>query len=211
MDLRIILKEELNKLIEGKFDSSHLPEDIGLFTPRPINRDTDLILYSLSENKVYGVLSYWEFDKFSSVTSVAAEKGFGPFLYEMAMMHTGGLAPARNGDITGGAWNVWTKFYKNPNIVKFDIPIFSEDYSFSLITQRAHYNLKLSEKKELYESMDIDAKIKLKIFNSVYSIDRNNEYPTLINNAKITFKENGANLREISDMANDFFDQKYYN
>jgi hypothetical protein len=62
-----------------------------------------------------------DYGKYYGVGGVA-EKGFGPYIYELMMMLLNikgkGLMPNREGDIRKTALNVWSKFYSRDDVKK---------------------------------------------------------------------------------------------
>lgn len=59
-----------------------------------------------------------------SVKEVVAEKGYGPLLYEFAMMavHPCGICPDNSGESTDKAVGVWKKFIERNDVEKLPIP-----------------------------------------------------------------------------------------
>lgn len=62
----------------------------------------------------------------AEVRAVAAEKGWGPLMYDIAMANEGGLLPDR-GSVTPSAKNVWKHYYNNRPDVRA-MPLDNERY-----------------------------------------------------------------------------------
>lgn len=81
----------------------------------------DMTLYDPKEDKVYGHIGI---NKLSSgnwaVGGVAAERGYGPLMYELAMsqVYPGALMPTRDGDVRGAAEDIWNRFMSRGDVKK---------------------------------------------------------------------------------------------
>jgi hypothetical protein len=91
----------------------------------------DMTLYDPKENKVYGHIGIHKLSSGNwAVGGVAAERGYGPLLYELAMtyVYPAGLMPTRDGDVRGVAQNVWDRFLGRDDVAKEDIVVGSSDF-----------------------------------------------------------------------------------
>ena len=91
MNIRKIIRETIYneaEIDEAAMRLSHLPEGTGLFI-KDINAGYDMTLYNPKTKNAYAhiVVVLRDVANDYYVSGVAAEKGFGPFIYELAMMH----------------------------------------------------------------------------------------------------------------------------
>ena len=93
-----------------------------------LDKGPTLILYNNKEDRVLGSINVYN----NEVTGVAAEKGFGPIMYElgMAMVYPKPLQSDRRGNTEEAAANVWNKFIDgiNPKIKVVKVKPNDEDY-----------------------------------------------------------------------------------
>ena len=93
-----------------------------------LDKGPTLILYNIKEDKVLGTINVYN----NEVTGVAAEKGFGPVMYElgMSMVYPKPLQSDRRGNTEDSAANVWNKFIDglNPNIKVEKVKPDDKDY-----------------------------------------------------------------------------------
>jgi hypothetical protein len=124
-------------------------------------------------------------------TGVAAEKGYGPMIYEMAMMtiYDNGLTLTRSGDIRGTAFEVWEKFYHRNDVVKFSIPEGSRSYS-----------------EEYPESEYGDRAI---IGNTAFTMPPSGAYENIIERTPILMRIHKISKEEIREQGGNFFAYKY--
>ena len=108
--IKRLLREGL--LDEEAMRYDKLSEGTGLFI-KTNNSGAELVLFNPSINKVYGTITFISNvnnGPYHYVSGVAAEKGFGPFIYELAMMwcnqNGSMLMPSRDGSIEKEAWVV---------------------------------------------------------------------------------------------------------
>tara|TARA_Y100000592_G_scaffold41894_2_gene66513 strand:+ start:10441 stop:11049 length:609 start_codon:yes stop_codon:yes gene_type:complete len=116
--IKKLLREQLFN--EIKYDSSNISEDIGLF----IIRKNTLMLYDMLEyddseriRGVKGIITLSDENGKYSVNKVAAVKGYGPIMYELAMQHIypNPLISDRDGDTREGALGILQKFSQGIN------------------------------------------------------------------------------------------------
>lgn len=115
--IRKKLIESLNNLNEIATTINDLAPTVALFIPK---KDY-LILYDYKADQVYGMISFdKESDmKYYYVGAVAAEKGFGPLMYELAMtyIYPNGLTADRYHSTSDAAIKIHNFMY-NRNDVK---------------------------------------------------------------------------------------------
>lgn len=131
--IRKIIKENLSLINEIKKNINDLDENIYSLVVTKKNAIINFILYNNKELKVEAVLSMFKNNEMEnySVSAVAAEKGFGPLIYEIAMtyIYPLGITPSRDGDVRGGAYNIYEKFFDRKDVEKKSIPETSPDFS----------------------------------------------------------------------------------
>lgn len=151
-----------------------------------------LDLYDFSKNRVLGTIEVRHVvDNLFHVTGVAAEKGYGPLVYEAAMMtiYDNGLLPTRSGDIRGNAWEIWKKFYQRDDVGKFEIPETSRAYS-----------------DEFYEE---DWEEDYVIGNTAFTMEPTREYNALIERTPILMRQKKRSQDDIRQSGGDYFGYKY--
>ena len=215
----INIKEYIkNKLIESILDEAakqiaDLPEDAGLFISDNATW-LNFTLYSKSENKIYGVITTSDINgsnKLQEVGRVAAEKGYGPLMYEMAMsyINPGYLMPSRDGDIRGEAWSVWEKFYQRKDITKKTLEFQDDLFSFVIATGDSHEEFdSLEEKQEMYDELSNYEKKAVQVFNTMYQY-RNPMILKLIYKADEQLNNKEVDLKDLKTLAVRYFERKY--
>lgn len=117
----------------------------------------EIILYTLEGNiEIFGYMSISEIENLNNsyvVDLSAAEKGFGPLLYEIAMTKFGFIVPDRF-SVSQSAKNLWLKFYNRNDIAKETLPEtirkHSEDFLNHRYTVKTPINLsKLEQRNKL--------------------------------------------------------------
>jgi hypothetical protein len=121
-ELRQIIKEEISKVLgEAKAD---ITEDMVII----LDKGPTLILYNIKDDKILGTINVYN----NEVTGVAAEKGFGPIMYElgMAMVYPKALQSDRRGNTTKSAEHIWNKFISgiDPKIKVEKVKSSDKDY-----------------------------------------------------------------------------------
>ena len=190
-----------------------LPNTAALFV-RPINQGHDLTIYDPTTKDVYGTITVSQRDYYGPdyfVSGVAAERGFGPLIYELAMMHISGegkgLMPTRDGDVRSDAWRVWEKFYDRNDIKKKTLSPDSPYFKFDIIFSEDDFESD-EERQEWLEEVDPKDLRKLYIFNTVYYFDKNSEYTDLINRG-VNYINKGFDEQKAVDAAENFWNEKY--
>jgi ADP-ribose pyrophosphatase YjhB (NUDIX family) len=199
---------------EAAMRLSDLPNTAALFI-RPINQGHDLTIYDPSTKTVYGTITisyrdYYGPDYF--VSGVAAERGFGPLIYEMAMMHISGegkgLMPTRDGDVRSDAWNVWERFYNRGDIRKETLESNSPFFRFDILFSEDEFDSEEEKQDWIENEASSDDIKKLMIFNTVYSLGRNKEYSELLSRGEV-YLSKGFDERKVISAAEDFWNEKY--
>jgi len=212
MDLRKIIREQLEKVVfnEDARRLESLNEHVAAFI-NPINQGYDIYLYDPNASHIYGVITFTHRGGDYQVAGVAAQSGFGPFMYELAMMHIApekkGLMPARDGDVRGDAWNVWEKFYERSDVQKKTLDLYDDSFRFDIISGD-EWNIDNNEKKEYWDEITDEDKKTLKIFNTAYGLLRNQTYKTLVDRAS-EWKNKGFDDQEAQDAGENLWISSY--
>ena len=182
-------------IVEAMLDIGNLPDTTGLYYTPLNNSGIELNLYDPVSKNIYATISaIAPSGDINHVTGVAAQKGFGPLMYEMAMMQSQlnkkWLAPASDGDVRGEAMNVWVKFYKREDVEKRTLEPKDKNFNFAILDgeesnwgpgekEERFYNLN----NEIPNAPDGDIKTTVLAFNSAYTLKPNDTFNTLIDRA----------------------------
>lgn len=171
---------------EAAFTSTHLPEGTGLFIEEN-NSGASLTLYNPKNKETYATITFISHiseGPFHWVSGVAAEKGFGPLIYELAFMYiheqNSKLMPSRDGNVRGGAFNVWEKMYKRNDVNKIEFDVENNNFRFDIITGEESRTTP-EERLGWFDELTANEQFTLKVFNAAYSKTPTKEYKELIN------------------------------
>jgi len=185
-----------------------LPEDAALFVIDLDNNEWDINLYSKTEDKMYAVLSFLKTnDNTYNVGRVGADRGYGPFMYEMVMsyIYPNYLMPSRNGDVKPKALNVWANFYERNDIKKKFLNIEDELFTFAIITGDEDEKFdSIEEKKEKFNSLSKGEQYAVKVFNTMYQYS-NSVVTKLIKKGDELIKNGEVTIEQIEDEASYYF------
>jgi len=179
--IKKLLREPL--LNEGALTSSHLPEGTGLFVKE--KNSSELVLFNPKTKEVYGIINFVYISgnsDFYYVIAVAAEQGFGPLMYQLAMMyiankHNNYLAPARNGDIKSKAWNIWDKMYQRDDVTKKTLTVTDNKFYYDILFPTEEVGD--DEREEAFNELNPNEQRDLLIFNSGYTMKPTSDYQKL--------------------------------
>jgi hypothetical protein len=214
--VREILKE--SEINEEALRLKNLSEDVALFI-REINQGYDFVLYNPKNNYIYATITivkrdYYGNSGFYYVTAVATEKGFGPFMYELAMMHIYnekmGLMPQRDGDVREGAFGVWKKFFERRDVNKQTFDLLDDNFRCDIITGDECEFEDDEDKLSWWSELRFSEKEALKVFNTIYYIKPNNQYYELKKRGD-EYTKNGFDIQKAIDSASEFWDNAYMN
>lgn len=187
---------------EAMMTAKDLDSDVGLFI-----YENALTLYNPKNNRVYGYIGLSKKKDFFTFPAVAAEKGFGPFIYELALMYVrtqnSNLMVNRDGDIRGEAFEVWKKFYNRNDVSKKELSFTDKSYNFAIITGDETFDSDMQKQIEYEYHVEDGHEQKIKIYNTMMSMEPSEEFNSLQN------KYDSENLEEISRRGNDFFSYRY--
>jgi len=201
------------RLMESMIDEAakglgDLPEDISLFKLDLQSNEFDFILYSKSEDKIYGVLSIIQINNdVYEVGRVGADRGYGPFMYEMAMSYINPkyLMPSRNGDVKTRALGVWGKFYQRGDVQKKVLKFNDELFNFAIITGDEDEEFdSIEEKKELFDSLSKEEQRDVIVFNTMYQYS-NPVATKLVNKGNELIKKGEVDLKNLNNEASRYF------
>lgn len=187
---RLLLETSKNKVLkEIRVNPSDINPNLGLFII-----DDNFTLYDPKENKIYGHIGVTKLKSGNYyVGGVAAEYGYGPLMYELVMsyIYPKGLLPNRDGDIRGGAINIWNRFLKRTDVKKKKLTKKDSDFSW-----------------EAYEDLGNGPDVKfiqtIYYYNGVSDILKK-----LIRNGK-KYLSTGLNIDDIDNMGNDYWTERYF-
>lgn len=187
---------------EAMKTAKDLDSDVGLF----INDDT-LTLYNPKNHRVYGYIGLAYKVDFYTFPVVAAEKGFGPLIYELALMYVrtknNNLMVSRDGDIRGEAFGVWKRFYYRNDVSKETLPFDDNNFNFAFITGDETFESDIQKQVEYEFYVNDGYEEDIRIFNTMMSMKPSDEFYSLQE------KYVGLNLDDISRRGNDFFSYRY--
>jgi len=210
--VREVLSENVFNEAARRIES--LPEGTALFVDKHY-KGYALVLYNPKTKDAYATISFSDVESLPHyyVGGVAAERGFGPFIYELAMMVSHkdgkGLMPTRDGDVRGGAWDVWEKFYNREDVKKDTTPFESDEFSFKIFDD--HDYLSIEEKEEWLQSIKDDKWMSIEslmVFNTAFSIPPNNQLKELTSRADEWIKK-GFDINTAMEAGDDLFGEKY--
>lgn len=210
--IRGILSEEVFNEAAKRIEN--LSDKTALFVKK-LNSGYTLSLYDPSENKIYSTITFIKGsrDKNYWVSGVASINGYGPFIYELAMMIShkdgAGLMPSRDGDVRGVAFNVWEKFYDRSDVDKETIPFGDEDFSFRIFDD--HDYLSLEDKEEWLKNIEDDKNLNIEtlyIFNTAFSMAPDSSLGELIDRGN-KWIDKGFDVDKAFEAADDFWQYEY--
>jgi hypothetical protein len=113
------ISEQFEKLSEGKVSIGDIPSSVKI-----VKDGNSYLLYDFENEQLLGNIEISKSGDNWEVSGVASYPGFGPMMYEIAMMdiYPSGLMPDRNGNTTDLAYGVWEKFYHRKDVRKKENP-----------------------------------------------------------------------------------------
>ena len=197
--IRRILKEEYKKM-------SSLPRNIII----SIYDDMNISLYDFVNGEILGFVGLSRNkDGTYYFPMIAAEKGFGPTVLEVALMfcHPNGLMVSRDGDIRGDAFNVWEKMFRRKDVIKETLPLSDKNFNFAIITgdDQETYDSEFEKISEFEYFIEDGFKENILIYNSKMSIIPTKDYERLVSDGSL------LDHHEIYLNGRDFFTLKYNN
>lgn len=211
--VRKVLKE--NKINEEALRLKNLPKDAALFI-KEINQGYNFVLYNPKDKAIYATITIVNRDyygpDFYYVNAVAAEKGLGPFIYELAMMHIFGekmgLMPQRDGDVRGDAFGVWENFYERSDVKKNTLDLLDDNFRCDIIVGNECAFDDDEDKLIWWSELNSYEKNALKVFNTKYYIQPDSQYYELKKRGEEHIK-NAFDIQKAIDSASNFWDSAY--
>lgn len=185
-ELRKVLLKENELITEKAFNISQLSQGTGLFIDEN-NSGASITLYNPKSNEVYATITFISHiseGPFHWVSGVAAKKGYGPLIYELAFMfvhdNNSRLMPSRDGNVRGEAFNVWKKMYNRDDVDKLGFNVTDNNFKFDILTGVDDGNISKEDKIEWFNNSSNEEKLVLKVFNTAFSKQPNSDYRRLI-------------------------------
>jgi hypothetical protein len=160
-------------------------------------KEVKLVLYNINEQSIFGYIFATKADKTTfQIEKSAAEKGYGPLMYDCLMMSINPLSLKPSYLIKQGAQTLW-KYYLTRPEVKSEV-IDSSDIIYS------------NEYKEDQDDITtLNNKDVLDVINRRYYMIPTQDYFNLIQISNTLIKELKLNKRELFKQGLDYFWDKY--
>lgn len=198
-----ILTEDVSRLNE-------IPDGFGLYISR--NPYVNITLYNPATKQVFGMAALSDDNGVKCIGRIAAEKGFGPLMCEIAMttVYPNFLMLPRTGDVRPALLSVWKRFLDRSDIKKVTLPIENENYETTILTQSQEIH-DPEEKKEYFNSLDDMGKETLFIFNTMYKykVTDYSKLLELVAVAKNSIKQGQTTKEEVKWASIQYFSEKY--
>lgn len=183
------MKHIIKKILsEIRINPTDIGIEMGLFV-----KGNNFTLYNPIENKVYGHIGI---SKLSSgnyyVSGVAAEYGYDPLIYELVMgyIYPNGLLPTRDGDVRGGAINIWNRFLKRKDVKKKSLTKKDSDFSW-----------------EVYEDFGDDPDFKF--VQTIYYYNGINDVLVKLLKSGEKYLSNGLDIDVVDEMGDEYWLSRY--
>ena len=195
MDIKKLIKEAVESIVmnEGTITFFQIGPNIGMVVTKHTTEQVWLDLFDFATKKCVGVITLRKISERAwGITTVAADNGYGPIMYELAMMyiHPHGVCTDRLSDTKDAAMNVCKKFVNDRIDVK-KIQIKEDDIE---------YMTKNSENEEKFELQNIICAKKPSIWLG-----------KLIKRGEDLIKSSGISTHEIEGLCRDYFMHRYKN
>jgi len=160
-------------------------------------KEIKIVLYDHVTQAIHGYMWATNYkNEYYIVERIGADKGWGPFLYELLMqsIYPLGLKPSEM--IRPEAINVWKKFQQNPNIETQPINSTSLNYA-------------VAWKPDEFAEPIVGAP-ELGIINQIYKLHPYNYFRPYVEESEQIIKNNNISKTTVFKHALDFFQSKYY-
>ena len=149
-----------------------------------------MVLFNPESKEAYGIINFVynkNISDFQYVISVAADKGYGPLMYELAMMyvndeHKNLITPTRSGDVRSKAFNVWEKMYKRGDVTKETLQPTDKGFRYDILFPTSE--VEDDERQEAFDELPDNEKEALIVFNTGYTMEPNKDYEALLDVAQ---------------------------
>lgn len=160
-------------------------------------KEIKIVLYDYVTKSIHGYVWATNFkNEYFIVERISADKGWGPFLYELLMqsIYPLGLKPSEM--IRPEAINVWKKFQQNSNIETEPITSTSLNYA-------------VAWKPDEFAEPIVGAP-ELQIINQIFKLHPYNYFRPYMEESENIIKNNNISKTVVFKHALDFFQSKYY-
>ncbi len=208
---------------EAMLGINELPPTVGLFISE-FHSGVVFSLFDYENNKTYAMMNIELKESAYNVSAVAAEKGFGPLMYELAMMYVNTKNSTLQPDISGGvkdkAMKIWLQFYDRKDIPKDTLEPTDFEFSYTILGElhpsdpnykELSYEDKTYSWSHLQQRYGVNQEEGEKIllaYNSVYWMAPNQTYKELIKRAEEA-ENNGVDPEKALDSGSDYWDRRY--
>jgi len=187
--IREIIEEQfLSEMAKDFFD---LDPNVGLVILKPGSEQIWLHLFNFKTKQCVGIITILKISNRAwTVTTVAAEKGFGPLMYKIAMMaaYPAGICSDRIASSSEDDVNVWRKFLKMPSEIKRQI-IKPGEFEY----------------KEF-----IDDEEKEMVLNQLYSRPMSSWFKKIKERGEKLMQDTNVDKHQISQICRDYFQKRYW-
>jgi len=188
-----MVKEDMSQI-------NDIPDSLILVTgklEREGGRDTFMILYDYETQRIQGMIAFQDTNGDNWISVVAAEKGYGPLMYELAMMYSSpkGIMPTRSGDVEDKSKNIWIKFYNRDDIKKEPVDSGQFGMPFQKFLDDEEGNFEIDKMTN--------------IFNTKYYKSPTPEFHKLVRRSQGIIKSKNLNLENIIDRGMNYFGANY--
>ena len=178
------------ELVEGASNFSDIPESVGLIKSKGDDSKIWLHLFDFKDKKCVGHITLAKLsDRSYMLTTIAAEKGFGPIVLEMGMMAASpaGVCIDRVTPTRGRVWDMFDKFIDRSDIKKEWIEKTDMEYDDRFISdENRHFPMNVI------------------LFKSPSS-----EYNKLIENGAMLAKSTDMDYSSIANICRGYFSKRY--
>lgn len=189
----------LEKLInEAAYSINDVIDNEIILAKNQTTKDIELILYNINTKEIIGFIKADKVDnKTFEIAKSAADKGYGPLMYDLLMMSINPYSLKPSNTIKEAPIMLY-KYYTNKrnDVVKYHI----NDYE--LIYNHTYRN----NDKEDYIKSDKET---LDIINTRYSLIPNEQFNNLIQLSNSSIKDNKINRKFLFKQGLDYFWNKY--
>ncbi len=191
-NIRRFIKEIVSEIVISEQAKMffNIDPNTGLIISKDSSDQKWLNLFDFKANKCVGIITLRKFsDRTWGVTTVAADKGLGPLMYEFGMMsvYPAGICVDKIGSTSEAAFSVWKKFADNRGDIR-KVIIKPEDIEYS-----SNYE---DDTKSFLENV---------IFLKTPSI----WLKKITDRGEMLMKKHELIPEEISDICRDYFKKRY--
>ena len=194
MDIRKIIKEAIEQIMseaaKGFFD---IGPNIGLVVTKHTTEQIWLNLFDFKTKKSVAIITLRRVSNRAwGVTTVAADGGFGPLIFEVGMMYVSpsGICKDRIGETKDGALSIWKKFIEDRIDVK----------KIAIKEDEPEYSIKNAENPTKFFMENIICFKKPSIWLG-----------KLISKGEVLIAQTGISIHEIDEIGRNYFVDRYKN